>query len=144
MEFSMRDMGEDVVRMMERMDIPSAIIVGHSMGGYIALSILKNFPERIIGIALIASHIYADSESKKKQRIIMAEQLTTEEPGDVFYDMPGKLSRDRAISDLCKDMIKQTDAAGKRRFESNGPPIFIQGIMEVEYHTLNDCYREGR
>lgn len=122
MEFSMRDMGEDVVRMMDRMDIPSAIIAGHSMGGYIALSILKNFPERIIGIALIASHIYADSESKKKQRIIMAEQLTTEEPGDVFYDMPGKLTRDRAIADLCKDMIKQTDAAG------------IKGVLRAMAH----------
>jgi len=113
--FTMRDMGEDVVRIMDQLNIPSAIIVGHSMGGYIALSILENFPERIYGIALIASQIYADLAINKKQRIKMAEQLIKEKPSDVFYEMPDKLTQDRKIRDSCRKMINQTDAAGMRR-----------------------------
>lgn len=37
------------------------ILVGHSMGGYVALQICKLFPKKIKGLILFHSHVFADS-----------------------------------------------------------------------------------
>ena len=44
------------------------ILTGHSMGGYLALSIAARFPEIVGGLALVHSTAYADSEEKKANR----------------------------------------------------------------------------
>jgi pimeloyl-ACP methyl ester carboxylesterase len=46
----------------------SLIIVGHSMGGYIALAMAELFPDRIERVILLHSTASADSEEKKNQR----------------------------------------------------------------------------
>ena len=43
-------------------------IIGHSMGGYVALNILKLYPENLIGLGLLHSHPFADDEKKKRER----------------------------------------------------------------------------
>lgn len=43
-------------------------VVGHSMGGYIALAMLEKYPERLNSLALFHSTSYADSEEKKASR----------------------------------------------------------------------------
>lgn len=43
-------------------------IFGHSMGGYIALSYLAQFPDELLSIGLIHSTAYADDENKIEQR----------------------------------------------------------------------------
>jgi pimeloyl-ACP methyl ester carboxylesterase len=111
-EFSMIDLGRDIIQIMDRMDIETAYFAGHSMGGYISLSILKNFPQRIRGIALVTSHIYADTEEKCEQRLFMAERLSLEEPIEVFRGMPDKLTKDEKIADYCRKLISQTDGSG--------------------------------
>jgi pimeloyl-ACP methyl ester carboxylesterase len=44
------------------------ILVGHSMGGYIALELAKQFPQRIQGVVMLHSTPVADSIEKKIQR----------------------------------------------------------------------------
>lgn len=44
------------------------ILAGHSMGGYLALSMAARFPDTIDGLALVHSTAYADSEEKKANR----------------------------------------------------------------------------
>ncbi len=43
-------------------------IIGHSMGGYIALAFAEKYPELINGIGLFHSTSYADDEQKKESR----------------------------------------------------------------------------
>lgn len=50
-------------------------LVGHSMGGYVALAMLEKFPENIHCIALVHSTAKADSEEKKQQRAKSASLL---------------------------------------------------------------------
>lgn len=45
--------------------IPKAVILGHSLGGYIALAFAQQFPEKLLGLALIHSTSFADSDEKK-------------------------------------------------------------------------------
>lgn len=44
------------------------VLIGHSMGGYIALELAKQFPERIQGVVMLHSTYLPDSYEKQVQR----------------------------------------------------------------------------
>jgi pimeloyl-ACP methyl ester carboxylesterase len=44
-------------------------LIGHSMGGYIALAFAEKYPELLSSIALVHSSAFADSEEKKSNRL---------------------------------------------------------------------------
>jgi pimeloyl-ACP methyl ester carboxylesterase len=46
----------------------SLTMVGHSMGGYIALAFAENYPQYLAGLGLFHSTAYADNEEKKATR----------------------------------------------------------------------------
>ena len=48
--------------------IEKAYIVGHSMGGYVALAVCERHPQRVAGVVLLHSTPNADSEEKRKNR----------------------------------------------------------------------------
>jgi pimeloyl-ACP methyl ester carboxylesterase len=49
------------------------LLAGHSMGGYVALEILRQAPERIAGLALLNTHARPDSaEATENRRRLMA------------------------------------------------------------------------
>lgn len=43
-------------------------LVGHSMGGYVALAFLEMFPEKVKSLTLLHSTCFADTDEKKKNR----------------------------------------------------------------------------
>ena len=51
------------------------VLVGHSMGGYIALEIASRFPEKVEKVVMLHSTFVADSEEKKINRDRTAELL---------------------------------------------------------------------
>lgn len=52
---SMVAYAECVQQLMEALDIPRAVIAGHSMGGGIALTMAVHMPERVAGLVLVAT-----------------------------------------------------------------------------------------
>jgi pimeloyl-ACP methyl ester carboxylesterase len=44
------------------------VLLGHSMGGYIALAFAEKYAHRLTGLGLLHSTAYADSEAKKEMR----------------------------------------------------------------------------
>jgi pimeloyl-ACP methyl ester carboxylesterase len=65
---TMRLMAEVVNAVMEDAGIDKALIVGHSMGGYVSLAFGENFPAKVAGIALFHSQAAPDSEEAKENR----------------------------------------------------------------------------
>lgn len=61
-------LGDVVSAMLESLGVEKACIVGHSMGGYVALALLERHPEKVESIVLLHSTPNADSEEKKKNR----------------------------------------------------------------------------
>ncbi len=59
------------------------ILLGHSMGGYIALEMAKQFPERIHGVVMLHSTPIADTTEKQAQRDKTA-AFIREKGSDVF------------------------------------------------------------
>jgi pimeloyl-ACP methyl ester carboxylesterase len=53
--FTIEQMAMDIVALMDHLKIPSAHLLGHSMGGRIALSMTQNFPGRVKSLIMAAS-----------------------------------------------------------------------------------------
>lgn len=66
---SIEEYGEHVYQELKGMGIDKAILIGHSMGGYIALAIADLHPEFVVGLGLFHSTAYADSEERKEMRL---------------------------------------------------------------------------
>lgn len=48
--------------------ISQAVIIGHSIGGYVSMALSDNYPEVVKALGLFHSSSYADSEEKKEAR----------------------------------------------------------------------------
>lgn len=55
--------------LMHHLQVDQYFIMGHSMGGYIALAFADYYPNHIQGLGLIHSTTYADSDVKKESRL---------------------------------------------------------------------------
>jgi pimeloyl-ACP methyl ester carboxylesterase len=65
---SMEDNAEVVCAVLSKLRIRKAIIIGHSMGGYVALAFAEMFPAKVKGLVLMNSTSKADSEERKINR----------------------------------------------------------------------------
>jgi len=64
-----RENADHVIGLMDELDVEKALIAGHSMGGYVGLSILQHHSDRIYGLSLFNSHAASDSEEKAQNRL---------------------------------------------------------------------------
>jgi non-heme chloroperoxidase len=53
--YGAHDFASDVAAFMDALDLGRAVIVGHSMGGYIAQRFAMEYPERLLGLMLVGS-----------------------------------------------------------------------------------------
>src|ERR1043166_7673220 len=53
--YTIEQMAADIVALMDHLKIPSAHLLGHSMGGRIALCLTQNFPGRVKSLVMAAS-----------------------------------------------------------------------------------------
>lgn len=67
-ELTIEWMADFLKAILDKEKVARAIIVGHSMGGYITLAFAEKYPELALKIALFHSHCFADNEEKKKSR----------------------------------------------------------------------------
>lgn len=66
---SMEQMSEGVLYVLNHLNIEQCVLIGHSMGGYVSLAFAENCPERLAGLGLFHSTIFADSEEVIKNRL---------------------------------------------------------------------------
>jgi 3-oxoadipate enol-lactonase len=111
-KYSMLSMAEDILQIMDSLSIERATIAGHSMGGYIALALAELHQDRLLGLALIASHAFTDLPEKKRARLEDIEKLKMLTPLEVLSGMPGKLSKDIRVTEYCKTLISRASKNG--------------------------------
>ncbi|MBA3663833.1 MAG: alpha/beta fold hydrolase, partial [Bacteroidetes bacterium] len=66
---SMELMAKCVKSVTDHLRLKKYVLIGHSMGGYVALAFAGLFPDHVRGLCLYHSTAYADSEEKKKDRL---------------------------------------------------------------------------
>lgn len=59
---------EAVKAVLDFLKIERAVVVGHSMGGYVGLAFAKKFGDRLAGLGLVHSHPFEDSAERKTLR----------------------------------------------------------------------------
>lgn len=67
-DMSMEGMAEVIKAILEAEEIKTAAIVGHSMGGYVALAFAEKYPGFLNGLGLFHSTAYPDSDERKTIR----------------------------------------------------------------------------
>lgn len=66
---SMELMANCVKAVLDKLKIKKTVLIGHSMGGYVALAFADLFPDHLNGLCLYHSTAYADSKEKKADRL---------------------------------------------------------------------------
>jgi pimeloyl-ACP methyl ester carboxylesterase len=72
---SMEMMADVVMHVLKILRYKYAVLIGHSMGGYVSMAFAEKFPDATKGICLFHSHAAGDNELKKKDRERMIEAV---------------------------------------------------------------------
>src|SRR5882672_559232 len=84
------DYGRDLLSLMNELKAERFYVAGHSMGGYIVFSMLRQAPARILGAAFVSSRALPDTDEGRKARLATAERAEREGPGFLADAMPAK------------------------------------------------------
>lgn len=103
-------MAKCVKAVLTKVGVSNCVMVGHSMGGYVALSFATQFPYMLKGLGLINSHIFADNEAKKQQRRNACIQVGTNRPSYVVDFIPNLFdhSCQNTLAHYIKDLQDQS------------------------------------
>jgi pimeloyl-ACP methyl ester carboxylesterase len=71
--FSLKDIAAEIKQVLDEKRISSFVLIGHSLGGYVALAFAKQFPFALKGLGLFHSSIFSDPPDKKENRTKLIE-----------------------------------------------------------------------
>lgn len=108
---TMEENADVVHEVLSKLRIRKAILVGHSMGGYVALAFAELYPENMKGLVLLNSTSKEDSPERKK-------------------------NRDRAIKAVKKDYETFIRLSIANLFSEDNREILIKEIEEVKIQAL--------
>lgn len=122
---SMEILAEAIVTEMNDAGIGAATIIGHSMGGYIALALAEKYPEKITALGLFHSTAYADNEEKKETRRKGIRVI--KEKGDAAFlktAVPGLFYQPEKFQHEVEGLIRGAD-----RFAPGALAAYYEGMM---------------
>ena len=108
--YGMRLLAEDIASLLDQLKIDRAMVAGHSMGGYVALAFARAYPERLLGLGMIASQATADTPEKRLGRFTLAEEVSRSGARPVAESMTPKLTDDPKLQTKLRDLILHTSA----------------------------------
>jgi 3-oxoadipate enol-lactonase len=109
--YTIDDMAADVLELLDYVNLDKVYIVGHSMGGYIALAFARLYPTRTLGLGLISSQALADSPEQKEKRYATAKQVAQEGVSAV-EGMAEKLTTNAGLQKTIRSIIQRQKPAG--------------------------------
>jgi pimeloyl-ACP methyl ester carboxylesterase len=120
---TVEEYADELHRFLTNAVIEKCTLIGHSMGGYIALAFAEKYPEMLEGFGLFHSTAYADDESKKHQRNQTIDMLRNYGTEMFVKNTAGNLYGDR-FKELYPEKLKEHIS----RFEKIPTEALITGI----------------
>lgn len=110
--YAMRLLAEDVEHLLDMLKIERAILVGHSMGGYVSLAFARAFPNRLAGLGLVATRASGDTPEYRSQRYQLAKMVQHKGIKAIADNMQEKLSKQAEIAASLRGIILKTQPLG--------------------------------
>jgi pimeloyl-ACP methyl ester carboxylesterase len=114
--YSMEQMAADVDALLSNLDIKRAVLVGLSMGGYISLAFLRNYPGAVRAMVLANTRAGADAANARERRMEAAKKAEREGASAIADDM-ATLALAPSTLDRRPDIVHRVRAM----VESNAP-----------------------
>jgi pimeloyl-ACP methyl ester carboxylesterase len=108
---SMDDYASDIASLLDHLNIQKAAIVGHSMGGYVALAFARRYPERVSGLGLVSSQLLADPPERKEGRYKSAADVEANGIGSVVEAMAPKFTTDQKLQAYARESMQRQQPA---------------------------------
>ena len=118
--YSMNQYAADIITLLDILSIEQAVVVGLSMGGYIALTIAEQYPERLLGLVFSNTHSAKDTAAKRQGRYNTAEKTNYDGIGFLVDDMLEKVLSENTLKtkpdvvEYVKQMMKRQRPSGVR------------------------------
>jgi pimeloyl-ACP methyl ester carboxylesterase len=109
---TMGSMAVDIAMLMDQLLLEKAIIVGHSMGGYVSLAFSSNYPSRLAGLGLVATQAGSDTPERKENRYITAEKVERDGMAWFAEIYSNQLTAGPAHISVLKDIILNASPKG--------------------------------
>lgn len=127
--YLMETLAGDIAAVLDANGIDQAALVGHSLGGYVAMAFCRMYTERVTKLALVCSRLAADTAETARSRQILADSAEREGRIDPIID--AYLPRLFATSTL-RNRAEVVDRARSiaRRNTASGAAAMVRGIAE--------------
>lgn len=89
--YSVEEFADDVAALLDHLKLQQVVLVGLSMGGYVALACTRRFHHRLHGLILTDTRAQADTVEGRKGRFQLAQTAQTKGPAAVAEVMLPKL-----------------------------------------------------
>ena len=66
--FSLEDLAKEIKNFLDSINLDKYVLIGHSLGGYIALAFAKLFEKKLLGLGLFHTSVFVDDSEKKESR----------------------------------------------------------------------------
>ena len=102
----------DLLALLDALDLPKVCLLGHSMGGYIALEFAARYPQRLNSLVLLTSNVRVDAPEKQRSRLEDAQKVLNGGVPAFAAGMASRLTRDPFLADQLRTQMEAIDPAG--------------------------------
>lgn len=124
--YLMETLAADVAAVLDTLAIERTVLVGHSLGGYVALAFARMFAERLRGLGLVSSRLLADGDERIAARRALAGRL---EAANAIDPALAEFDRLFAPETLTRqpDLVARTRALAQRN-DPRGAAAMLRGM----------------
>lgn len=158
--FSIDHVADAMAKWLQDLNLVPVVVVGHSLGGYIALALLERHPDLVAGIVLFHSTAYADSAERRQVRnkvIAFVEEngvtpfidtfvpglfADKKHPGIAAMYMRTKKTTQESLTGYAVAMRDRPDRSALLAVTSS-PVLFIGGVKDTLI-PLDDLRKQAR
>lgn len=133
--YRIADMADDVIRLMDALNVPKAVLIGHSMGSFVVRKAFELAPDRVSRLVLVGGALTCDNDGiRDLQRVV--NELT--DPVDETFVREFQMS---TIAVPVPQPFLEAVIANSRRMPARIWKAVIQGLIEFEPTVLRPQVR---